>query len=101
MMRSSYLTVVPSRFIPPPIPIIQTNDGLKAPERTDGNLQKFPSLFVAQVLKVDDILRYFTIRVISIPWGLCEFGANLEFFLNIAISINALLLGLLLGHCYR
>jgi hypothetical protein len=55
--RSSYFTVVPSRFFPPPIPIVQTCEGLKAPDgHEDSSKNKFPSLFAAQTLKPDIIL---------------------------------------------
>ena len=54
--RSSYFTVVPGRFIPPPIPIYQSADGLLVPERTDVEKHKFPSLFATQVIKFDEIL---------------------------------------------
>jgi hypothetical protein len=55
--RSSYLNVVPDRFLPPPLPILQTSDGLKVPERTtDGSAHKFPSLFAALSLKVNNII---------------------------------------------
>jgi len=33
--RSSFFVGNPSRFIPSPFPLIQTSDGLNAPERTD------------------------------------------------------------------
>ena len=55
--RSSYFNVVTERFLPPPLPLVQTSDGLKIPERaTDGTSHKFPSLFAAQSLKVKGIL---------------------------------------------
>ncbi|EFX78649.1 hypothetical protein DAPPUDRAFT_105121 [Daphnia pulex] len=44
--RSSYFSIFPSRFLPSPIPLYQTLDGLKAPERVDFDSHKFPSLFV-------------------------------------------------------
>ena len=55
-VRSSYFNVLPSRFFPPLIPINQTTDGLRASERADADSHKFPSLFVAQTLKFDDIM---------------------------------------------
>ena len=55
--RSWYFSVVTDRFLPPPLPVVQTSEGLKIPERTtDGASHKFPSLFAAQSLKVDGIL---------------------------------------------
>lgn len=45
--RSSYFSVIPSRFMPPPIPLLQTPDGLKAPERSEFHNHKFSSLFLA------------------------------------------------------
>ena len=55
-VRSSYFNVLPSRFFPPLIPINQTTDGLRDSERADADSHKFPSLFVAQTLKFDDIM---------------------------------------------
>lgn len=55
--RSSYFNIVPSRFLPLPIPLCQTEEGLKAPiDRSDAAHSQFPSLFAAQVLKPDAIL---------------------------------------------
>ena len=55
--RSSYFKVVPSRFLPPPIPVAQTTEGLKAPDKHEDSCSyKFPSMFVSQILKPDDIL---------------------------------------------
>jgi hypothetical protein len=36
---------IPGRFLPPPIPLFYSPDGLKAPERSDFQNHKFPSLF--------------------------------------------------------
>lgn len=44
--RSSYFCIFPPRFLPPPIPLSQKHDGLKAQEREDFDSRKFPSLFV-------------------------------------------------------
>jgi hypothetical protein len=55
-VRSSYFNVLPSRFFPPSITINQTTHGLKVSERADADSHKFPSLFVAQTLKFDDIM---------------------------------------------
>lgn len=54
--RNSYFTVVPGRFIPPPIRIGQSADGLVVPERTDVEIHKFPLLFATQVIRFDEIL---------------------------------------------
>jgi len=55
--RSSYFKVIPSRFLPPPIPVAQTTEGLKAPDKHEDSCSyKFPSMFVSQILKPDDIL---------------------------------------------
>jgi hypothetical protein len=51
--RSSYLAVVPTRFIPPPIPLIQTNKGIKAPDRSGFENHVFPSLFLSLHLSRD------------------------------------------------
>ena len=55
-IRSSYFDIIADRFIPPPIPICQTNEGLKAPEVSDINSHRFPSLFFNQSVKVENIL---------------------------------------------
>ncbi|KAI9555887.1 hypothetical protein GHT06_018404 [Daphnia sinensis] len=52
--RSSYFSVIPARFLPPPIPLEQSSDGLKAPERANGETHIFPSLFVSKTIKWDD-----------------------------------------------
>ena len=55
--RSSYFKVIPSRFLSPPIPVAQTTEGLKAPDKHEDSCSyKFPSMFVSQILKPDDIL---------------------------------------------
>ena len=51
--RSSYFSVVPQRFIPPPLPISQTSEELKIPERSKSESYFFPSLFVSLSLKID------------------------------------------------
>ncbi|BFZ21940.1 hypothetical protein BsWGS_24979 [Bradybaena similaris] len=69
--RSSYFSVVTERFLPPPLPVVQTSEGLKMPERTiDGASHNFPSLFAAQSLKVDDILPRSSNTYMSIPYDL-------------------------------
>jgi hypothetical protein len=54
--RSSYFSIVPGRFLPPPLPISQTSEGLKIPERSKTESYFFPSLFVSQSLKLDDLI---------------------------------------------
>ena len=67
--RSSYFSVVTERFFPPPLPVVQSGEGLKIPEQTtDGASHKFPSLFAAQSLKVDDILPRSSNPYRSIPY---------------------------------
>ena len=39
---SSYFSLFPNRFLPPPIPISQTTDGLKVPDRTSFEKHRFP-----------------------------------------------------------
>jgi hypothetical protein len=69
--RSSYFSVMTNRFLPPPLPVIQSSEGLKIPERTtDGSSHKFPSLFAAQSVKVDDILPRSSNPYRSIPYDL-------------------------------
>lgn len=53
--RSSLLKILPQRFLPPPVPISQSDDGLNL---TDGNGQ-FPTLFIATTMQyVLCILKY-------------------------------------------
>lgn len=54
--RSSYFSVIPCRFLPPPIPLCQTGDGLRATDVSDPEKQKFPSLFVLMAATVHDFL---------------------------------------------
>lgn len=69
--RSSYFSVITDIFLPAPLPVVQTSEGLQIPERTtDGASYKFPSLFVAQSLKVDDILPRSSNPYRSIPYDL-------------------------------
>ena len=57
--RSFYFSVATGRFLPPPLPITQASVGLQIPERTiGGTSHNFPSLFVVQSLKVNDILSH-------------------------------------------
>lgn len=53
--RSSYFTIVPTRIFPAPIPLCQT-EGLKAPAVKSDGEKRFPSLFVSQILRPENIL---------------------------------------------
>jgi len=54
--RRSYFNLIKNRFLPPPLPIAQTSEGLRIPERSSaGTSHRFPSLFVALSLRVNDI----------------------------------------------
>jgi len=46
--RSSLFNLIPSGFLPPPIPLVQTCDGLKAPDAVNVNDAKFASVFLTQ-----------------------------------------------------
>lgn len=50
--RSSYFHLMPSRFLPPPVPLQQTAKGLRAPDigSLDSTHFKFPSVFVSMNL---------------------------------------------------
>ena len=67
--RSSYLAVVPTRFIPPPIQLIQTDKGLKASDRSGFESHVFPSLFLSLHLSRDVLLNS-TKELISLPYDL-------------------------------
>lgn len=54
--RSSLLTVLPNRFIPPPIPLYQTDFGLKAPNPGNLGNKNFASLFVISSLDLYKVL---------------------------------------------
>lgn len=51
--RSSYFSIVPARFIPPPIPLVQSNLGLRACNLSDFETNKFPSLFFSLSISRD------------------------------------------------
>ncbi len=68
--RSSYFSIFPSRFLPPPIPLSQTPDGLKAPERADFESHKFPSLFVLTQNLNREILPRSTRGLTVLPYDL-------------------------------
>ena len=54
--RSSYFSLFPDRFLPPPIPISQTTDGLKVPDRTSFEKHRFPSSLLSRSFKLSDLL---------------------------------------------
>ena len=70
--RSSYFSLIPGRFLTPPIPLIQSeNDGLKAPERSESETNhKFAPLFISQNLKLDQILPRSTRNFKVLPYDL-------------------------------
>jgi hypothetical protein len=69
--RSSYFSLIPSRFLPPPITIHQSKEGLKAFEsRADQENHRFPSLFVSLALKWDDLLPRSTRSFKQLPYNL-------------------------------
>ena len=55
--RSSFFNVIPTRFLPPLFPLVQSSEGLVIPDVKDTNsIESFPSLFLALSLKFDDLL---------------------------------------------
>ena len=69
--RSSYFSLIPTRFLPPPIPVNQSEEGLKAPEsRSDQDNHHFPSLFVSLALKWDELLPRSTRLFKQLPFDL-------------------------------
>jgi hypothetical protein len=48
--RSSFFKLFPSRFLPPPVPLLQTSDGLKAPEIGKYAEAKFASVFLTNTV---------------------------------------------------
>ena len=79
--RSSYFSVVPVRFLPLPLPITQGSVGLKIPERTiGGTSHNFPSLFVVQSLKVNDIFSHSSNPYRYIPYDL--YCASIQYLLS-------------------
>lgn len=54
---SLFFSIVPIGFLPTPIPVCQTVEGLKAPlNLADIENYKFQSLFAAQILKADELI---------------------------------------------
>jgi len=58
--RSSAFSLLPSGFLPPPIPLLQTSEGLKAPDPGNQIGSKFTSLFLALAVKSDVLPRSLT-----------------------------------------
>jgi len=55
--RSSYFTLIRARFLPPPVPVSQTRDGLKAVDVSEGPKELFPSsLFMLIASDIESIL---------------------------------------------
>lgn len=56
--RSSYFNLIAERFLPPPIPLLQTAQGLRAADPTtkEDECNQYPSLFVALSLNQKNIL---------------------------------------------
>ena len=55
--RSSFFRIIPNRFFPLLIPISQSAEhGLTVPELSDHENHKFPSLFAAQLIQMEEIL---------------------------------------------
>ena len=55
--RSSYFRVIPERFLPPPLPLVQGENGLEIADRNgDTSTHKFPSLFVRRSIQVEEML---------------------------------------------
>jgi hypothetical protein len=55
-VRSLISNVLSSRIFPPPIPVNETSDGLKAAVQGASELRTFPQLIVAQAINVHDML---------------------------------------------
>ena len=69
--RSPYKTVMPSRFLPFPLPIMQTPQGLKAPEiGTDHNDSQFLGLFQRLVVNEHDVLPDSAAQFAQIPFDI-------------------------------
>ena len=61
--------MIKNRFLRPPLPIAQTSEGLRVPERLSvWTSHRFPSLFVALSLRVNDISHRFASVFSSIPY---------------------------------
>jgi hypothetical protein len=69
--RSSYFSLIHSRFLPPPIPIHQSEEKLKTPEsREDQENHRLPSLLISLVIKWDDLLPRSTRSFKQLPFDL-------------------------------
>lgn len=68
--RSSYFSIVPSRFLPGPVPLFQTlESGLRATERSHFEKHSFPSLFLSLNLS-RELLPRSTRSFKSLPYDL-------------------------------
>jgi len=66
-----YFNLIKNRFLPPLFPIAQTSEGLRVPKRSSaGTSHRFPSLFVALNLRVNDMSHRSASVVSSIPYDL-------------------------------
>lgn len=54
--RSSYFDIMSNQFLPAPIPIRQTDDGLKAPGPSMTDTGSYPSLFVRSTINIGKML---------------------------------------------
>ena len=55
--RSSYFRVILERFLPPPLPLVQGENGLEIADRNgDTSTHKIPSLFVRRSIQVEEML---------------------------------------------
>ena len=70
--RSSYFNIVQERFLLPPLPLVQTSEGLRVPERSGdmASHTNFPSLFLAQSLKIDHLIPRSANKYKQIPYDL-------------------------------
>ncbi|BFZ05261.1 hypothetical protein BsWGS_08300 [Bradybaena similaris] len=69
-IRSSYFEIIHDRFFRPPIPVCQTSEGLKAPDASESDLHRFPSLFFNQSMRVDNMLPRSTKAFKILPYDL-------------------------------
>lgn len=72
--RSSYFSILPQRFLPPPFPVVQTGEGLKTPDRSGSINQQeqhlFPSLFTALSLSLEAVLPRSVRSLKELPYDL-------------------------------
>lgn len=70
--RSSYFNIVQERFLLPPLPFVQTSEGLRVPERPNdmSSHTNSPSLFLSQSLKIDHLIPRSANKYKQIPYDL-------------------------------